>query len=146
MKDWNSITVDRYWEQIKVSNDIAIGILDTRRDIDSDIVSKRSFDMTYFYINRMVKMGLSKYVGSAITVHEILERAVKENKKYCMIAAQGCLLYRGPSLVTQSLAYAQKNPDFFVVGHIMDKKKQHYLTMGAYPGLHAGLQYPPCRM
>ena len=136
MKDWNSITVDRYWEQIKVSNDIAIGILDTRRDIDSDIVSKRSFDMTYFYINRMVKMGLSKYVGSAITVHEILESAVKENKKYCMIAAQGCLLYRGPSLVTQSLAYAQKNPDFFVVGHIMDKKKQHYLTMGAYPGLH----------
>jgi hypothetical protein len=136
VKDWNSITVDRYWEQIKVSNEIAIGILDISRDINSELVAKRSFDMTYFYINRMVKMGLCKYIGTYNTVERLLELAVDANKKYCMVACQGLLLYRGPSLVTQSLAYADSNPDFFVVGHIMDKKKQHYLTKGAYPGLH----------
>ena len=136
MKDWNSITVDRYWEQIKVSNEIAIGILNISRDINSELVAKRSFDMTYFYINRMVKMGLCKYIGSYNTVERLLELAVDANKKYCMIACQGLLLFRGPSLVQKSVEYAEKNPQFFVVGHIMDKKKQHYLTKGAYPGLH----------
>ena len=136
MKDWNSITVDRYWEQIKVPNDVAIGILDISRDIDSHAVAKRSFDMTYFYVNRMIKMGMCTFVGFEKRVETILENALAKNKKYCMIACQGLLLYRGPSLVTQSLAYADNNPDFFVVGHIMDKTKQHYLTKGAYPGLH----------
>mgnify|MGYP007000079608 len=33
--------------------------------------------------------------------------------------------------------YAENNPQFFVIGHIMDKQGQHhYLTKGAYPGLH----------
>ena len=136
MKDWNSITVDRYWEQIKVPNDVAIGILDISRDIDSRTVAKRSFDMTYFYVNRMIKMGMCTFVGFEKRVETILENALAKNKKYCMVACQGLLLYRGPSLITQSLHYADNNPNFFVVGHIMDKTKQHYLTKGAYPGLH----------
>ena len=134
MKDWNSLTVDRYYEDLDGNNDLAIGILDIGRDIDSDFVAKRTFDMTYFYINRMLKMNLCSYVGHPKTVKEILELAVIEGKKYCMVACQGLLLFRGPSLVQKSLEYAEKNPQFFVVGHIMDKKKQHlYITSGAYP-------------
>ena len=137
MKDWNSLTVDRYYEDLDGNNDLAIGILDIGRDIDSDFVAKRTFDMTYFYINRMLKMNLCSYVGHHKTVKEILELAVIEGKKYCMVACQGLLLFRGPSLVQKSVEYAEKNPQFFVVGHIMDKKKQHhYITSGAYPGLH----------
>jgi len=135
MKDWNSITVDRYYENLNINNDVALGILDISRDIESKVIQKRTFDMTYFYVNRMIKMGLCSYVGFHTKVEDILERAVDANKKYCMIACQGLLLFRGPSLVVQSLKYAENN-DFFVVGHIMDKKKQHYLTTGAYPGLH----------
>ena len=136
MKDWNSITVDRYYENINIENKVGIGILDISRDIPNKFLQKRTFDMTYFYINRMIKMGLCSYVGMHKTVKEILELSIIEGKQYCMIACQGLLLFRGPSLITQSLEYAEKNKDFFVVGHIMDKKKQHYLTQGAYPGLH----------
>ena len=72
--------------------------------------------MTYFYINRMLKMGLCSYVGHHKTVKEILELAIIEGKKYCMVACQGLLLYRGPSLVQKSVAYAENNPQFFVIG------------------------------
>jgi len=136
MKDWNSITVDRYYENLNVHNEVGIGILDISRDISNKFVQKRTFDMTYFYINRMIKMGMCSYVGFHKTVKEILELAIIEGKKYCMVACQGLLLFRGPSLITQSLEYAKNNQDFFVVGHIMDKNGQHYMTKGAYPGLH----------
>lgn len=137
MKDWNSILIDRYYDQLPSSNEVAIGILDISRDIESEFIRKRTFDMTYFYINRMLKMKLATYVGFESRVERLLELAVDANKKYCMIACQGLLLFRGPSLVEQSLQYAHNNEDFFVVGHIMDKKSQHhYLTKGAYPGLH----------
>lgn len=135
--DWNSLSVDRYYEDLNSNNEVGIGILDISRDIDNEFVAKRTFDMTYFYINRMIKMNLCSYVGRHTTVSQILENAIAQDKKYCMIACQGLLLYRGPSLVQKSVAYAQNNPQFFVVGHIMDKQGQHhYLTKDAYPGLH----------
>ena len=137
MKDWNSLSVDRYYEDLNSNADIGIGILNISRDIDNNFIAKRTFDMTYFYVNRMLKMRLASYVGFHKSVKEILQRAVDQNKKYCMVACQGLLLYRGPSLVQKSVAYAENNPQFFVIGHIMDKKSQHhYLTKGAYPGLH----------
>ena len=136
MKDWNSIEIDRYYDRFHIPNITAIGILDISRDISSELIKKRSFDMTYFYINRMIKMNFCDYVGSYTRVEHILEQAIQQNKKYCMIACQGLMLLRGPSVIIQSLKYAEKNPNFFVIGHIMDKAKQHYLTKDAYPGLH----------
>lgn len=136
MKDWNSLSVDRYYESLAIDTQVGIGILDISRDIHSETVSKRSFDMTYFYINRMVKMKLVSYIGRATTVQELLQQALDAGKEYCMIACQGLLLYRGPSLAQKSVEYARNNPQFFVVGHVMDKKKQHYISKGAYPGLH----------
>ena len=129
MKEVNSITVDRYYESIMPAADVGIGILDISRDIPNATIQKRTFDMTYFYINRMMRMGLVRYLGQHLTVDEILEAAAKQNLPYCMVACQGLLLFRGPSLVTQSRQYAERNPEFFVVGHIMNKKNK-------YPGLH----------
>ena len=136
MKDWNSITADRYYENLNLDNRVGVGILDISRDIPNATVQKRSFDMTYFYINRMLKMGMCNYVGFHKRVETILEEALAKDKEFAMVACQGLLLFRGPSLVQQSVEYAENNPKFFVVGHIMDKKNQHYLTKGAYPGLH----------
>ena len=136
VKDWNSISVDRYYEDINVDVEVAVGILDISRDIPNTFLAKRTYDKTFFYVNRMLKMKMCTYVGFHKSVDKILECALQTNKKYCMIACQGLLMYRGPSLLQQSIQYAEKNPQFFVVGHIMDKKKQHYLTTGSYPGLH----------
>ena len=136
MKDWNSITVDRYYENLSIENNVGVGILDISRDITNSTVQKRTFDMTYFYINRMIKMGMCSYVGFHNRVETILEEALSADKEFAMVACQGLLLHRGPSLLQQSVEYAENNPQFFVVGHIMDKTKQHYMTKGAYPGLH----------
>lgn len=129
MKDWNSITIDRYYSDLKPSCRVGIGILDIRRDISDDHISKRSFDMSYFYINRMIKMGLCRYRGFKTSVKQILEESLKNQDEYCMVACQGLLLFRGPSLIIQSQEYANKNPDFFVVGHVLKKPNR-------YPGLH----------
>jgi hypothetical protein len=129
MKILDSISVDRYWDKIETNNDCAIGILDISRDINSYVVQKRTFDMTYFYVNRMIKTNLVTYVGFFHRVEDILEEALKQKKKYCMIACQGLLLFRGPTLLQLSMEYAIKNPDFFVVGHILNKENK-------YPGLH----------
>lgn len=129
MKDWNSISIDRYYQDINIDTKIGIGILDLGRDISSHMVRKRSFDMTFFYINRMLKMGLCSYRGFETKVKTILENSLNAGDSYCMIAAQGLLLFRGPSLAVMSSKYAKENPDFFVIGHIMAKKDR-------YPGLH----------
>ena len=137
MKDWNSLTHDRYYEDHQSNNQVGIGILNISRDIKNEFVSKRCLEMTYFYINRMMKMKVADYVGSWHKVENILENSLAKGHEYCIVAAQGLLLYRGPNLVEQSLKYAKENPNFFVCGHIMDKKGQnHYATKGAYPGLH----------
>ena len=98
MKDWNSITVDRYYEQLKVPSTVAIGILNISRDINSDIVNKRTLDMTYFYINRMIKAGVGNYIGEYKKVEEMLEKAFLNGKKYCMVACQG-LFYLGDQVL-----------------------------------------------
>tara|TARA_E500000178_G_scaffold338245_1_gene378331 strand:+ start:3096 stop:4565 length:1470 start_codon:yes stop_codon:yes gene_type:complete len=135
MKDWNSITIDRYYEDLKIDNRVGIGILNINRDINNTWLQKRCFDMTYFYINRMIKMGMCSYVGFHKTVEEILEQSLQKNKDFAMIACQGLLLFRGPSLITQSLNYYDNNKDFFTIGHIMDKEAQTGMQ-GSYPGLH----------
>lgn len=129
MKDWNSITIDRYYSDLRPLCRVGIGILDIRRDISDTHISKRSFDMTYFYINRMIKMGLCNYRGFETSVKSILEESFNAGDEYCMIACQGLLLFRGPSLIVQSQDYASKNPNFFVIGHILKKEDR-------YPGLH----------
>ena len=85
MKDWNSLSVDRYYEDLSNNNEVGIGILDISRDIEIEFVSKRTFDMTYFYVNRMLKMQLASYVGFDSSVKQLLENAIQKDKKYCMI-------------------------------------------------------------
>lgn len=125
----DSIRVDRYYEQLSKNSEVAVGILDITRDITNLTVQKRTFDMTFFYINRMLKMGLVKYAGFHKTIDDILEETDRLEMPYAMVACQGLLLFRGPSLVTQCREYGMNNPEFFVLGHIMNKQ-------GVYPGLH----------
>ena len=64
MKDWNSITVDRYFSNNTTFNTkVGLGILDISRDINSTLVRKRSFDMTFWMINQSLKMGHGTYRG-----------------------------------------------------------------------------------
>ena len=129
MKDWNSITVDRYFDDNKAKYPMGLGILDISRDIPSKKIRKRSFDMTFWMINQSLKMDMAVYRGFDEQVENILETSLAAGDEFCIIQAQGMMSFRLAHIITQSVEYFRANPDKFVIGHIMARKDR-------YPGLH----------
>ncbi len=129
VRDWNSITVDRYYEDCKIDTKVGLGILDISRDIDSEIVRKKSFDMTFWMVNQSLKMGYGNYRGYEEKVEDILQTSLDQGDDLCIVQCQGMMSYRLANIISLSINYFKANPDRFVVGHIMNRK-------GRYPGLH----------
>lgn len=129
MRDWNSITIDRHFGEVDPQSLIGVGILDISRDIDSEVVCKRTFDMTFWMINQSLKMGYGTYRGFKEKVEDILEESINAGDDICLIQCQGMMSHRFSHMITLGRDYFQKNPDQFVIGHIMNRK-------GRYPGLH----------
>ena len=129
MRDWNSITVDRYFEDNKLATPVGLGILDISRDIDSEKVRKRSFDMTFWMINQSLKMGSGSYRGFDESVENILEKSLQSGDEICIIQCQGMMSFRLAHIITESIEYFKQHPSKFVIGHIMARE-------GRYPGLH----------
>lgn len=128
MRDWNSITYDRYLDD-KLQRNIGLGILDISRDIPSEFVRKRTFDMTFWMINQCLKIGLGTYRGYSCSVHELLENSLNKGDDLCVIQAQGMMSLRLGYILEKSVNYFRDNPSHFVIGHIMNRE-------GRYPGLH----------
>ena len=129
MRDWNSITYDRYLSDNKLETPVGHGILDISRDIPSEFVRKRTFDMTFWMTNQCLKMGYGSYRGFSESVKELLTNSLENNDEICIIQCQGMMSLRLAHIVTLSTTYFRENPDKFVIGHIMNRK-------GRYPGLH----------
>lgn len=129
MRDWNSITYDRYLDDQKINTNVGHGILDISRDIPSEFVRKRTFDMTFWMTNQCLKMGYGKYRGYSESVKEILTNSIEDNDEICIIQAQGMMSLRLAHIVALSIRYFKENPEKFVIGHIMARE-------GRYPGLH----------
>lgn len=129
MRDWNSITYDRYISNNKLPIPVGLGILDISRDIDSEFIRKRTFDMTFWMINQSLKNGFGIYRGFHDTVESILETSAEAGDSICIIQCQGMMSIRLSHIVTSSIEYFKTNPERFVLGHIMDRQ-------GRYPGLH----------
>lgn len=132
MRDWNSITVDRYFDDKKTSVPVGLGILDISRDINSALVRKRTFDLTFWMTNQCLKMGVGSYRGFDEKVESILEASLQHGDEICIIQCQGMMSLRLAHIVTLSCEYFKNNPDKFVIGHIMARA-------GRYPGLHRQL-------
>lgn len=131
MRDWNSITYDRYLDD-KLQRNIGLGILDISRDIPSEFVRKRTFDMTFWMCNQSLKLGLGTYVGYSDSVKELLEKSLNNNDEICVIQAQGMMSLRLGYIIEKSVQYFRDNPSHFVIGHIMNR-------VDRYPGLHRQL-------
>lgn len=129
MRDWNSITYDRYLSDNKYKKNIGLAILDISRDIPSEFVRKRTFDMTFWMINQTLKMNYCTYRGYSDSVKEILENSLNNHDEFCIIQAQGMMSLRLAHIVTRCDQYFKDNPDRFVMGHIMNRE-------GRYPGIH----------
>ena len=129
MRDWNSITYDRYIDDNKLEMAVGHAMLDISRDIDSEYVRKHSHDMTFWMINQSLKMGYGKYRGFSESVKELLTESINNNDEICIIQAQGMMSLRLAHIVSLSIQYFKQNPDRLVLGHIIAKE-------GRYPGLH----------
>jgi hypothetical protein len=132
VRDWNSITHDRYINNNKLSVSVGHGILDISRDIDSELVRKRSFDMTFWMINQSLKTGCGSYRGYFDRVEDILEESLQAGDEICIIQCQGMMSLRLYHIIDSSINYFRDHPDRFVIGHIMARE-------GRYPGLHRQL-------
>lgn len=132
MRDWNSITYDRYLSDNKLDTKVGHGILDISRDITNERLRKRTFDLTFWMVNQCLKMGFGTYRGYNHSIKELLTESLVNGDELCIIQAQGMMSLRLAHIVTLSIDYFRKNPDSFVVGHIMNRK-------GRYPGLHRQL-------
>jgi hypothetical protein len=132
MRDWNSITYDRYLDDQKIHKNVGHGMLDISRDIPSDFIRKHSHDMTFWMINQCLKMGYGKYRGYSESVKEILTTSLDNGDHICIIQAQGMMSLRLAHIVGLSIKYFENNPDKFVIGHIMARENR-------YPGLHRQL-------
>lgn len=129
MRDWNSVAVDRYFDDIDMAVRIGVGILDISRDIPSHLVRKRSFDMTFWMINQSLKINICGYRNFHPKVSQILEESLEAGDELCVVMCQGMMALRLAEMIRRFSEYYQENPDFFVMGHIMARK-------GRYPGLH----------
>lgn len=129
MRDWNSITYDRYLGTSSEVLKVGHGILDISRDIDSEFLRKRTFDMTFWMINQSLKMNYGNYRGYSDSVKEILSNSLDNGDEICIIQCQGMMSLRLAHIVSLSLTHFRENPDRFVLGHIMNRN-------GRYPGLH----------
>lgn len=109
---------------------ITIGVLDISKEIHDDFLKEKMLQQTEFYLRRIVNSSQAVYLGTFQTVEEILQASLDYNFKYCLIATQGLLLFRGSPIISYLLDEAENRPEFLVTGHLLNKKETEY------PGLH----------
>lgn len=130
MRDWNSIIQDRYELKENLPSNVGLGILDISRDISSEVVRKRSFDMTFWMCNQYLKNNqTASYIGFDDKVENLLEKSLQNGDDLCVIQAQGMMSLRLFRIIERAISYFHAQPGKFVIGHIMNRK-------GRYPGLH----------
>lgn len=132
MRDYNSISDNRYFDPSQVDVKVGVGILDISRDIHNTFVRKKTFDMTYWMVNQSVNQGLCSYRGCDHKISTILTASLEAGDSICIVMAQGLMATRLYKIISKSVKYFEQYPSNFVVGHIMTRKDR-------YPGLHRQL-------
>jgi len=109
-----------------------VGILDDSFVIPNATAAEKSKELTEFFTR-------FKYFGNIISgtsVNEILDKALKENVKYCLIQCIGHLIKEAYffSLIEKWM----DTHNFFITGHIMDKQNPNsaHAEGHGYYGLH----------
>ena len=109
-----------------------VGILDDSRVIPNATAAQKSKELTEFFTR-------FKYFGkilSGTSVNEILDKALQENVKYCIIQCIGHLIKEANFF--RLLETWMDSHNFFITGHIMDKQNPNsaHSEGNGYYGLH----------
>jgi len=109
-----------------------VGILDDSSIIPNPTSARKVKELTEFFTR-------FKYFGKILsgnTVNEILDKALEENKKYCIIHCVGHLIKEAHFF--DLLEKWMDSHNFFITGHIMDKQNPNsaHPEGDGYYGLH----------
>ena len=115
-----------------INKNYIVAILDDSRVIPNITAAQKSKELTEFFTR-------FKYFGkilSGTSVNEILDKALEENVKYCIIQCIGHLIKEAHFF--NLLEKWMETHNFFITGHIMDKHNPNsaYLKGDGYYGLH----------
>ena len=115
-----------------VNKNYIVAILDDSSVIPNATAAQKSKELTEFFTR-------FKYFGkilSGTSVNEILDKALKENVKYCIIQCVGHLIKEANFFTLLEKWIDTQN--FFITGHIMDKQNPNsaHVTGKGYYGLH----------
>ena len=108
-----------------------VGILDDRQSIFNQDYANQFKELTEFFTR-------FKYFGKVIhgkTINEILDKALQEDKEYCIIQCVGHFI-KEISFFELIEKWIEKR-NFFITGHIIDKETINMQSKGnGYYGLH----------
>ena len=115
-----------------VNKNYIVGILDDSSVIPNPTAAQKSKELTEFFTR-------FKYFGkilSGTSVNEILDKALEEDKKYCLIHCVGHLIKEAHFF--NLLEKWMDSHNFFITGHIMDKQNPNsaHPDGDGYYGLH----------
>ena len=115
-----------------VNKNYIVGILDDSSVIPNPTAAQKSKELTEFFTR-------FKYFGkilSGTSVNEILDKALEEYKKYCLIHCVGHLIKEAHFF--NLLEKWMDSHNFFITGHIMDKQNPNsaHPDGDGYYGLH----------
>ncbi len=114
-----------------VNKNYIVGILDDRQSIFNKNYANQFKELTEFFTR-------FKYFGKVLygkSVNEILDKALEEEKDYCIIQCVGHFI-KEISFFELIEKWTQKR-DFFITGHIVDKETVNTQSEGdGYYGLH----------
>ncbi len=115
-----------------INKNYIVAILDDSSVIPNATAAQKSKELTEFFTR-------FKYFGkilSGTSVNEILDKALKENVKYCIIQCVGHLIKE--AYFFELLERWMETHNFFITGHIMDKQNPNsaHTPGNGYYGLH----------
>ena len=115
-----------------LTKDYIVGLLDDSSVIPNATAAQKAKELTEFFTR-------FKYFGKIIhgtSVNEILDKALNENKKYCIIQCIGHLIKEAHFFTL--LENWMESHNFFITGHIMDKENPNsaHPAGDGYYGLH----------
>ncbi len=114
-----------------IKKNYVVGILDDRRSIFNKDYAEQFKELTEFFTR-------FKYFGKILcgkSVNEILDKALLEEKEYCVIQCVGHFIKEISFF--QLIEKWTEQKDFFITGHIIDKETVNMQSEGnGYYGLH----------
>jgi hypothetical protein len=105
-------------------SELIFGVLDTSDRIYDSVAAGFSRNLAEFWLIEVERQGHKVLVHSEIDT--LLNAAADLNCKYLIVGALGGIYSSEDDFFAEMKKWIEQNPDFYIVGHIADKKQYWY--------------------